>query len=175
MRLQIYRVLNMNKEYIASEYRKMHEAKKFNGDSLGMHIPEIKKLIKLYDCKTILDYGCGKAKVHKKEKLGDVTLYDPYYEPHSKPPQGTFDMVICTDVLEHVPFDEVSQTLENLMGHADKVLFLVISTKPAKKKFTNGENVHLTVRPESWWDAMLISSIDRKILTGNLTVVKHYT
>lgn len=160
----------MNKEYIASEYRKMHEAKKFNGDSLTMHIPEIKKLIRKYDCKTILDYGCGKAKAHKKEKLGDVTLYDPYYEPYSKPPQGTFDMVICTDVLEHVPYSDIVRVIKELISLTNKVLFLVISTKPAKKKFSNGENVHLTVKPEIWWNAILAMSMHKSI-----TVVKHYT
>lgn len=160
----------MNKEYIESEYRRMHDAKLFNGDSLKAHLREIRKLIKEHDCKTILDYGCGKANVHKKGKLGDVTLYDPYYEPYSKKPDSTYDMVICTDVLEHVPEDEILQTISSLMAYTNNILFLVISTKPAKKKFSNGENVHLTVKPETWWDSMLIESMYKGI-----TVVKHYT
>lgn len=162
----------MDKEYIASEYRRMHDAKKFNGDSLGMHIPEIRKLIKQHDCKTILDYGCGKAKIHKKEKLGEVTLYDPYYEPYSKKPDGTYDMVICTDVMEHIPLDDVSNVICDLAGYANKVLFLAICTKPAKKSFSNGENVHLTVKSQPWWEGMFRHEF---LKHAEIKIVIHYT
>lgn len=158
----------MNKDYIASEYRRLHATNKFSGACLERHIPEIKNLIEQYDCKNILDYGCGKATCHKKAKLPNVTLYDPYHEPYSKKPEGTFDMVICTDVLEHVPEDEVGQTLVDLMNYTNKVLFLAISTVPAKKTFANSQNVHLTVKPKEWWEAMLSTAKDIKI-------VRHYT
>ena len=163
------RVENMNKDYIASEYRRLHEAKKFSGGCLGKHIPEIKELIKQYDCKTVLDYGCGKASAHHKNKLtDDVTLYDPYYEPYSKEPEGTFDLVICTDVMEHVPEDEVGKTLARLINLTDKVLFLAICTKPAIKTFSDGTNVHLTVKPKEWWDEMLDTHKD-------IIIVGHYS
>lgn len=158
----------MNKEYIASEYRRMHAAKKFSGACLEKHLPEIKALIKEYDCNSVLDYGCGKASHHKKPLAHDVTLYDPYYEPHSKEPHGTFDMVICTDVLEHVPENEVGKVLANLINFTDKVLFLAISTVPAKKTFANGENVHLTVKPKEWWESMLQNG-------KGIKIVRHYS
>lgn len=158
----------MNKDYIASEYRRFHANGKFSGACLLHHIPEIKKLINEYDCKTILDYGCGKATYHHKAKLPNTTLYDPYYEPYSKEPTGTFDMVICTDVMEHVPEDEVGKTLARLIDYTDKVLFLAICTKPALKTFTNGENVHLTVKPKEWWEGMLSTVKD-------IQIVRHYS
>lgn len=168
MNLLMYRVLNMSKDYIASEYRRMHDAKMFTGVSLEPHLPEIKELIERYECKTVLDYGCGKATHHKKNTLGEVTLYDPYYEPYSKKPEGTYDMVICTDVMEHVPEDEVGKVLAELINYADKVLFLAICTKPAKKKFSDGTNVHLTIKPKEWWDDML-STIK------NIEIIRHYS
>lgn len=156
----------MNKDYIASEYHRLHDANKFSGGCLGRHIPEIKKLIKEYNCKTILDYGCGKASAHHKNKLTDsVTLYDPYYTPYSKVPIGSYDMVICTDVMEHIPEDEVGKVLANLINFTDKVLFLSISTKPARKIFSNGENVHLTIQPKEWWERMLVTARDIKIMS----------
>lgn len=160
----------MDKEYIESEYRRMHDGKMFNGGSLEPHLSEIKKLIEKYECKKILDYGCGKASVHKTHKLGDVTLYDPYYEPYSQKPSDDmlFDMVICTDVLEHIPEDRVGKVLHELMFFTHKVLFLAICTKPAKKTFKNGENVHLTVKPKEWWEEMLETAKD-------IQIVRHYT
>lgn len=158
----------MNKEYIASEYRRMHEKKMFGGSSLEIHLPKIKELIEWYDCKTILDYGCGRAKCHEKEKLGDVTLYDPYYEPYSIKPDSTYDFVICTDVLEHVLEDEVGKVLAELINYTNKILYLSISTKPAKKKFSNGENVHITIKPQEWWEGMIKNAKD-------ITVIKVYT
>lgn len=160
----------MNKEYIASEYRRMHKDKKFNGDTFKLYIPGIRALIKKYNCKTVLDYGCGKAKMHPKDLAETVTLYDPYYEPYSKKPSGTYDMVICTDVLEHIPTDDIRETICELIRYTNKVLFLTICTKPAKKKFKNGENVHLTVKPESWWEEMFADSLETDI-----DIVRIYT
>ncbi len=158
----------MNKDYIASEYRRLHAANKFGGACLGKHIPEIKELIKQYDCESILDYGCGKATHHKKAKLSNVTLYDPYYEPYSKRLEGSFDMVICTDVMEHIPEEDVGKVLAELIDRTNKVLFLAICTKPALKKFSDGTNVHLTVKPSEWWNDMLATH-------KNIQIIRHYS
>lgn len=160
----------MNKDYIASEYRRLHAANKFGGGCLKKYLPEIRDLIKQHDCKTILDYGCGKAAHHGRKGLGEVTLYDPYYEPYSKKPTGVFDVVICTDVMEHIPVDQVPQTIINLINYTEKVLFLAICTKPAIKTFGNGENVHLTVQPPEWWNN-IIDSANHK----GIKIVRHYT
>lgn len=155
----------MDKEFLAKEYKAFHAKGKFSGGSLAPYIAGIKELVKQHDCKSLLDYGCGKARLHKKNRLIDnVTLYDPYYEPYSKKPNDTFDMVICTDVMEHVPEEEVGKTLAELLNYTDKVLFLSICTKPAIKKFSDGTNVHLTVKPKEWWDAMLSTAKDIKII-----------
>lgn len=159
----------MNKDYIASEYRRMHDAGKFSGVSLKPHLAEINNLVREYNVQTLLDYGCGKALMHDKHRLAkEVNLYDPYYEPYSQKPIGNFDMVICTDVLEHIPEDAVGKVLAELLDYANKVLFLAICTKPANKSFANGDNVHVTVKPKEWWDLMLQTNKDIKI-------VRHYT
>lgn len=163
----------MDKDYIASEYRRMHKEHYFTGGSLLIHLRRIKEIILKEKIKTILDYGCGKATGHKKLLTESVTLYDPYYEPYSKKPEGVFDMVICTDVMEHVPEDEVEEVLRTLIDHTGKVLFLAISTKPAKKKFANGENVHVTVRTESWWNAII--RITEEASNKDINIIKVYT
>lgn len=156
--------MNMNKDFIANEYRAMHNLNKFAGGSLKSHLPEIKKIISTYNINSLLDYGCGGASCHKKPLVKSTTLYDPYREPYTKKPTGTFDLVICTDVLEHIPENEVGRTLAELLNFADKVLFLTISTKPARKTFSDGSNVHVTVKPIEWWENMLRTSKDVEIV-----------
>lgn len=162
--------MGINKEYLASEYRNMHDKKNFSGSSLEPHLAEIKQLIKEYGCQSLLDYGCGKARYHKQPLVKNTTLYDPYYEPYSKLPTGTFDMVICTDVLEHVPEKEVPNIVADLINYTDKVLFLAISTKPAKKKFSNGENVHLTIWSPEKWDRLI-----NAFISDDIKIVRHYS
>lgn len=160
----------MDKQFLENEYRAMHAKKKFSGASLEPHIKEIDALINEYDCKTILDYGCGQAKCWEEMKLKlnphskQVTLYDPYVDRYSVKPEGTFDLVICTDVMEHILEEEVGKTLAELLNYTNKVLYLAIATYPANKKFSNGENVHVTIKPKEWWEQMLSTAKDIKIV-----------
>ena len=40
-----------------------------------------------------------------------VTCYDPGYAPFAEPCEGTFDGVITTDVLEHIPEEDIGWVL----------------------------------------------------------------
>lgn len=140
---------------MARQYGTMHkEEKYFPGQQALKYIDDIKSLMKNTHSKTILDYGSGKGKHAKKLKLetgADITCYDPYYEPLSVRPQGLFDGVICTDVMEHIPEKDVDDVLEDIFNHARNFVFLSISTREAKKVLPNGENAHCTVKSEDWW------------------------
>lgn len=160
---------NISKDYIKQQYELMHKKNTFSGQVIYAHLKEIKHIIAHYNITSLLDYGCAKGRAHKKEKLLDnVTLYDPYVKEYSIKPAGTFDMVICTDVMEHVPEDEVGKTLAELINYTDKVLFLSICTKKANKTFANGNNLHITIKPKEWWEEMLSCA-------KNITIVRHYT
>lgn len=162
-------MINITKEYLEAEYRRLHKGKKFNGGSLLQYLPELKDLIVQNNYQTVLDYGCGKAVVHNQYKLTDsVTLYDPYYEPYSQKPYGLYDLVICTDVLEHVLEEDVESVLAELHLYTKQLLFLAISTKKAKKTFGNGMNVHITVKPKEWWE-------DKIKKYSNIKIIRHYT
>jgi len=79
-------------------------------------------------------------------------LYDPYRPEYAERPPFNFDLVICTDVMEHIPEEDVQDVLDDIFDHADKGVFLTIAQFPAKKTLPNGENAHCTLESSEWWN-----------------------
>lgn len=156
-------------------YRLTHEQHSdyFAGYSIMEYVYEIGHLIKHSNVTSVIDYGCGKARAWKMYnlkqlwKLHDVQLYDPGVDQYALKPYTPRDMVICTDVLEHVPEHLVDEVLADIESLATKVVFLNISTRPASKTLVDGSNAHATVKPAHWWQA--------KIDKMNKLVITHYT
>lgn len=146
---------------LGEQYIQMHEQGYFPGIMALSHGKDIAELVKAHEAEDLLDYGCGKGHQYLNKGLHQEwggmmpTLYDPYCAAHSMRPHGTFDGVICTDVLEHVPEENILGTLRDLFGYADKFAFLVISTRLAGKCLPDGRNCHLTVQESQWWDARI--------------------
>lgn len=141
----------------------------FTGHSLITYVSEINSLITHSNVKTCLDYGCGKAKAWSYYQLqvlfglDKVSLYDPGVEQYSTHPTEPSDLVVCIDVLEHVPENCVDEVLSDICSLARKAVFLNISTRPASKKLTDGTNAHATVKPKQWWQTK-IDKFDKLII-----------
>lgn len=141
---------------VIEQYRFMHEQGHFAGHSLKAHVQEIRTIIQNTQSKHLLDYGCGKAMHHKGAEWGiPVQLYDPAVDMFNDVPEGTFDMVICTDVLEHIPEKDLSAVLSVIFAYARKHVYMTVCTREAKKTLPDGRNAHLTVRPEGWWQDLI--------------------
>lgn len=146
---------------LKSLYQKMHKDRDmFDGRSLEPHIEAITKLVAQYQPKTLLDYGCGKATRYHQFKLEKkwgvkASFYDPGYEKFSRKPEGKFDAVICTDVMEHCPEEDVAWILEDLFTYANKFIYMNIACFSAQKMLPNGENAHCTIKNKSWWEALI--------------------
>jgi FkbM family methyltransferase len=140
----------------------------FAGSSLGPHIARIKRWIERTGARTILDYGAGKGTQYRPQKIvvqgthvadgiaeywdvDQVQCFDPGYVPHSALPEGKFDGVICTDVLEHCPEEDLPWILDEIFGYAKRFVYLNVACYPARKTLPNGENAHITVRAPGWW------------------------
>ena len=152
----------MTPEEMIAEYKEIHKNPSLSkGTALLKHIPEIARLVNMLDCKTILDYGCGKAYFWKDFKHWralmnnvprSVQLYDPAIPEFEEMPEGRFDMVICTDVLEHVHPSETDNFLKTLFLYTRQCLFINVSTIPAKKTFKDGTNLHVNLRTIDQWE-----------------------
>ena len=134
----------------------------FHGLTILQHHKIIAKLVKNTKSRTLLDYGCGRADAYRSPhsfpsvigvKWSDVYLYDPAFEQYSvKPPGRKFDGVLCSDVCEHIPEDEVPEFVATLFQHARRFVWASVCCRPASKTFPNGiTNLHVTVRPIEWW------------------------
>ena len=142
------------RDYYIEQHRRMHSVtKRFRGHSLIEHIPAIEQLIREHGCGTMLDYGCGKAAHWPRH--WQITGYDPAYEPYSAKPQGSYDMVICTDVMEHIPESATESTLAEIFDYSTKWVYLAICTRDSNKRLPDGSSVHVNIKPESWWREQL--------------------
>jgi 2-polyprenyl-3-methyl-5-hydroxy-6-metoxy-1,4-benzoquinol methylase len=98
---------------------------------------------------TVLDYGCGKGTLKPAVPL-TVYEYDPAIRGKDcDPPEA--DIVICTDVLEHVEVECMDAVLSHIVSKARKAVLLCASTKHGNKKLADGRQAHITVRPPEWW------------------------
>jgi hypothetical protein len=118
----------------------------------------IHSLMAEYKLKTILDYGCGGGALASKLDM-PIAEYDPAVEGKDHVPKPA-DLVVCTDVLEHVEPDCIDDVLDHLRHVTRRILFAVIATRPAKKTLSDGRNAHLIVQPWEWWETKLRQRFD---------------
>jgi len=97
----------------------------------------------------VLDYGCGKRTLEKALGFA-IHNYDPAIEGLDAPPAPA-DVVVCTDVLEHIEPDCLDDVLDDLKRVTRRVGLFIIATRPASKTLPDGRNAHLIQQPEAWW------------------------
>ena len=132
------------------------------GISSGKWATTVSQLAHMYGCKDILDYGSGTGQL--KKALGDIVReYDPALPGKDADPAPA-DMVVCTDVLEHIEPDLLNEVLTHLRSKYRKVLFFTIALRPAKKVLADGRNAHLIIESSQWWAERLnAAGIDRAL------------
>lgn len=140
----------------------------FPGTALLPHIKPIKEHLTKLHCKSVLDYGCGKASIYQSKNIrlkdgttitnvqsywnvNEIAFYDPAVQCYSKFPSSSYDAVICTDVLEHCHEQDLENIISELFNLANKFVYANIASYPAEKFLPNGDNAHITIRPPEWW------------------------
>lgn len=142
-------------------YRELHRRGEFPGWAIRPFVGEIAALVQKHGATSLLDYGCGEGKQYSVELVhlawGGLmpSLYDPGSEGRSWPPIGIYGGVICTDVAEHVPEEEVPAFCAALGRHAGSFLFVSVCCRLAKRKLPDGSNCHVTLKPLAWWEEQL--------------------
>jgi hypothetical protein len=139
-------------------YKELHANGAFQGLSCRDHVQDFKSFLTFRKSGAVLDYGCGPLGGIKGHVPSTVIPYDPYVPEFSADPwEKKFDVFFSSDVFEHIPEQQLYGLLRRLCKHRQiKLIFLVISTRHANKTFSNGVNVHLTVRSAEWWHGFLV-------------------
>lgn len=141
------------RELISDEYRKLnedlHRTNVAYGVGAARHAPIVLKLAQRLKTTSILDYGCGKGYLAKSLPF-PIWEYDPAIPGKTDSPRPA-DIVVCTDVLEHIEPDHLDPVLMDLRRCMRKIGYLVIHTGPSTKKLGDGRNAHLIQEKLDWW------------------------
>lgn len=119
----------------------------------------------------VIDYGCGTGRAGLKmaEKGLDVMLVDftdncrdqeslclPFYQADlTEPLPVTSPYGYCTDVMEHIPTEDVGKVIDNIMSASKRVFFQISTIQDVMGSFIDSE-LHLTVKPFKWWNDLFL-------------------
>jgi 2-polyprenyl-3-methyl-5-hydroxy-6-metoxy-1,4-benzoquinol methylase len=132
---------------------RLHKENIAYGVGGGKHAPIVQKLCESLKTRSVLDYGCGKGYLAKALDF-PIWEYDPAIPGKDADPRPA-DLVVSTDVLEHVEPERLDFVLADLRRVVRKVGYFTIATKPAMKFLADGRNAHLIQEGADWWRARL--------------------
>lgn len=150
----------MLSETYRQQLAKLHEDKPDFGTSSVMYVPILRQVIKQFQPEELLDYGCGKMALKDALGIADGYVgYDPAIPGVDAPPTPT-DMVVCTDVLEHVEPEYLDTVLDDLRRVTKQVGFYAVHTGAALNHLPDGRNAHLIQEPPKWWLPKIIDRFE---------------
>jgi hypothetical protein len=139
-----YRALNVE----------LHERVAYYGTFGDQWADRVAALAQDVGATTVLDYGCGKGALKAALPDLDVREYDPAIPGKDALPSPA-DLVVCTDVLEHVEIECMNSVLSHIVCLAERAVLVCVSTRIGSKKLADGRPAHITVRSRDWWQAKL--------------------
>jgi 2-polyprenyl-3-methyl-5-hydroxy-6-metoxy-1,4-benzoquinol methylase len=146
---------------ISELYKRQNEelhATKTYGAKGHFYARNVAELAAVLGTTDVLDYGCGRGTMGKSLPF-PIREYDPCIEGKDSRPDPA-DIVVCTDVLEHIEPDCLEAVLDDIKRVTRHVAFLTIDTRPARKFLSDGRNAHLIQEGPVWWFPKLIGRWD---------------
>lgn len=138
---------------ISEQYRKLNQDLHADNPNYGIsgckYASQVMALATSLQTQDVLDYGCGKSTLANNIPF-KIKQYDPAIPKYASLPEAA-DMVVCTDVLEHIEPEMIGEVLDHLKSLVKKRGLFVIATRPAKKTLSDGRNAHLIVENARWW------------------------
>jgi hypothetical protein len=153
-------------DLISPAYReeqiRLHTLPKAYGERGHKWSTHIHTIVWVRGCASILDYGCGtgslgltlRESILLAKRCKDFRDYDPAIPGKDALPAPA-DLVVCTDVLEHVEPDKIDAVLDHLTGLAQKRLFVAIALTDTAHLLSDGRQAHILLREPEWWREQL--------------------
>jgi len=155
--------MNTIDENKIKQYQQLHQEDPSYGSTSLKFIDEISVMIDALKPKSILDYGCGKGSLIEEieRRYPEIICYryDPSIPEYSTLNVQTADLVINTDVLEHIPVADIDAVLREIASISNNAYFNLHHGKAATM-LPSGENAHCTVRSPSWYRKKISNYFD---------------
>jgi cytidyltransferase-like protein len=92
----------------------------------AIEAPHADRIVQTFDGRTVLDYGCGFGYLVEllNERGMTATGWDLQFKDEAEILEARYDLVICREVLEHVPLREWPNTIWWLIHSARKYVYL---------------------------------------------------
>lgn len=142
---------------ITDDYRRLntelHQRAGGYGSKGKAWAPRLIGYVREWGISSMLDYGCGKGSL--KAALDpvlsiDIREYDPAVPGKDATPAPA-DLVVCTDVLEHVEPECIDDVLAHLVSLGNKAVLVAVACRAGNRQLEDGRTDHLTVQPPKWW------------------------
>ncbi len=154
---------------ITPEYKQLqeqfHNERQDYGISGKRHIETVLAFSQKLNTRDILDYGAGKGTLQKGLPF-PIQNYDPCCPEYAARPIPA-NLVVCTDVLEHIEHECLSEVLDDLANLTKQVLFLNVSCRPASKFLPDGRNAHILQQTPNWWLTWLLPRFNLQSFQAN--------
>lgn len=146
------------------------------GTTGSMYMPTIfhgiSQLAKRLGAVSVLDYGSAAGNTMKSVRqhfwmppIVSDRCYDPFVEEFSAEPEAA-DMVICTDVMEHIEPQCTKAVMDHLAALTKRIIFFSIALCPANKILADGRNAHINIRTAEYW----LREIKKRFITSEAKV-----
>ncbi len=132
---------------------KLHRDNPTYGAGGAKHTATVLALAKSINTTSVLDYGCGKGLLAASLPF-PIWEYDPAIPGKDATPRAA-DLVVCTDVLEHIEPEKINYVIGDLRRCVIKGGYFVIHLGPAQKTYADGRNTHLIQESPKWWETRL--------------------
>lgn len=138
-------------------YEQLHKQRSY-GDTGSIYTDNVKSFIDKTGATSVLDFGSGtgalKTSLNNKYNI-DIDEFDPCYDGKRNIPNTQYDLIITTDVLEHLYEDEIENFFEEILSLQPKFMYHAISTRKAHIHLPDGSNCHKTVKNNEWWKSKI--------------------
>jgi hypothetical protein len=153
--------MTISPEYV-EQNRQLHAENKDYGTTGNQWAYYVSDLVRTEGLQSVLDFGAGKgclAGVLAEFGVHCVAEYDPAVAGKDARPEPA-DLVVCTDVLEHIEPSRLLEVMVELSRLTRRKLFVDICCQQALKTLPDGRNAHLIVQPPDWWRYTLSQHFD---------------
>lgn len=124
------------------------------------------EVAKITEQSHVIDFGCGTGRGGQKVELltfcritqvdfadnaRDVGIDYPFVIADlTQPMTVRGDVGFCTDVMEHIPTEDVKDVVRNVMACVAKCFFQISQVDDSHGELIS-DHLHLTVKPFGWW------------------------